>query len=178
MGLTAAHLDALLESGATAEQIVALVKVDLIDRERAADERRAKDAARQSRKRHAESRGVTRSHADTDGQDVTPSLEVSPGNPLPNPTPTPPYSPPASRRGTRLAPDFEPPEDWIEWAMKKRGWSRAAAVEESECFTRHWQAKPGRDACKLDWRKTWQNWVVNSRRQNRASAYDPERITV
>jgi len=49
--------------------------------------------------------------------------------------------------------------------MKKRGWSREEAVDECECFIRYWQAKPGREACKLDWPKTWQNWVVNSRRQ-------------
>jgi hypothetical protein len=49
--------------------------------------------------------------------------------------------------------------------MKKRGWSRDDAVDECECFIRYWQAKPGREACKLDWPKTWQNWAVNSRRQ-------------
>jgi hypothetical protein len=83
-----------------------------------------------------------------------------------NPIPSPPFNPPASqKRGTRLANDFEPPEDWIAWAIKKRGWSRAEAIDECECFIRYWQAKPGREACKLDWPKTWQNWTVNSRRK-------------
>jgi hypothetical protein len=59
------------------------------------------------------------------------------------------------------------PEDWILWAMSKRGWSRAEARDEAECFIRFWHAKPGREACKLDWQKTWQNWAVNSRRQPR-----------
>jgi hypothetical protein len=57
------------------------------------------------------------------------------------------------------------PDEWIVWAAGKRGWSRADAREEGECFVRFWQAKPGREACKLDWLKTWQNWVTNSRRK-------------
>jgi hypothetical protein len=73
-----------------------------------------------------------------------------------------------SQRGSRLSDDFEPPEDWIVWAMKKRGWCRDEAIDECECFIRYWQAKPGREACKLDWPKTWQNWAVNSRRRSDA----------
>jgi hypothetical protein len=111
---------------------------------------------------------------------VTPALDKEPPQTPKEtkPNPTPPYSPPASRRGIRLDDGFEPPNDWVEWAMKKRGWSRAAAIEECEVFARYWQAKPGRDAMKLDWPKTWQNWVSNSRRPNRAETYDPDRITV
>jgi hypothetical protein len=98
---------------------------------------------------------------------VTPSLDTTdPQTPKKTkPNPSPPYSPPASlKRGNRLPDDFEVPEDWIAWAMKKRGWNREEAIDEGECFVRYWQAKPGREACKLDWPKTWQNWVVNSRR--------------
>lgn len=173
--MSADLLRRLIEAGTPAE-LVAEVAL-LVGEVGALERRRKSDRQRQANRRHV----TSRDNADVtlrDGQCVTPSLDVSPENPLPNPSPSPPYSPPASRRGTRLAPDFEPPEDWIEWAMKKRGWSRAAAIEESECFCRHWQSKPGRDACKLDWPKTWQNWVVNSRRSNRATIYDPDRITV
>lgn len=67
-------------------------------------------------------------------------------------------------RGSRLPDDFDPPAEWIEWAMKKRSWHREEALDECECFVRYWQARPGREACKLDWSKTWQNWVTNSRR--------------
>jgi hypothetical protein len=58
------------------------------------------------------------------------------------------------------------PPDWIEWAMQKRGWGRLESEDEAECFCRYWQAKGGRDATKRDWRKTWQNWAANSRRQS------------
>jgi hypothetical protein len=156
-------LQKLIEAGTPAELIaeVALLigEVGVLER------RRKSDRERQFNRRHV----MSRDNAEVtlrDGQIVTPSLEVSPENPLPKPIPSPPYKSPASqKRGTRLSEDFEPPEDWIAWAMKKRGWSRDDAVDECECFIRYWQAKPGREACKLDWPKTWQNWAVNSRRQ-------------
>jgi hypothetical protein len=181
VSLTGGHLDALLAAGATAEQIVALVKADLAEREAALEEKRTKDRERQ--RRHRESRNVTVCHSDNENvteESVTPSPDkVPPHTPLQtNPNPSPPYNPPTSqKRGTRLADDFEPRDDWIDWAMRKRGWSRAEALDECECFIRYWQSKPGREAMKLDWPKTWQNWVVNSRRE-KAKPDDRNRITV
>lgn len=168
MSLSAAVIDALLETGATREQIAAAVKADIAERDAATAEKiekkRAGNRERQQRKRerdNAESRvtGVT-------ARDTPSSDKDFPQTPLQNNSiPSPPYSPPASRnRGTRLADDFDAPADWIEWAMSKRKWSREDAIDEAECFTRYWQSKPGREACKLDWPKTWQNWVTNSRR--------------
>jgi len=160
----------LIEAGTPAELIA---EVAMLAGEVAALEKRRKS----DRERQAHRRNVTsRDTADVtlqSGQSVTPALDkVSPQTPQQTkPTPSPPYNPPASqKRGTRLADDFEPPEDWIAWAMKKRGWSRADATDECECFIRYWQAKPGRDACKLDWPKTWQNWVSNSRRAHQSTA--------
>lgn len=42
---------------------------------------------------------------------------------------------------------------------------------ETEKFINHWSSKPGRDAVKLDWVKTWKNWMLNAaeRRPARAS---------
>lgn len=79
MSLTAAHLDALILSGCTAEQIVALVKADMAEREANLVRRRVMDAERQRRKR---SRGVTQCHADTN--ELSP-LKVSPTPPSSNP---------------------------------------------------------------------------------------------
>ncbi len=67
-------------------------------------------------------------------------------------------------RAHRLPHDWTPPDDWIEWASDTRRWEPVAAREEAEIFANYWQSKAGKDACKLDWRKTWQNWVRNSRR--------------
>lgn len=67
----------------------------------------------------------------------------------------------AAKRGTRLPDDFAMPDDWIEAAIQ-RGFTRAAAQVESEKFILYWQAKSGRDATKIDWRKTWLNWLLNA----------------
>lgn len=71
-----------------------------------------------------------------------------------------------STRGHRLALDFSMPQDWIDWAIAKKHWHPDDVAEEAENFVNFWHAKPGSDACKLDWKKTWQVWVNNSRRQN------------
>jgi hypothetical protein len=67
-------------------------------------------------------------------------------------------------RAHRLPDDWTPPDDYIEWASDARRWQPDDARQEAEIFANYWQAKSGKDACKLDWRKTWQNWVRNSRR--------------
>ena len=69
-------------------------------------------------------------------------------------------------RGARLPNDFAVPDDWIEWAMAERSWARADAKAEADAFCDYWQAKAGKDAARLDWHKTWRNWVRNSRRAN------------
>jgi hypothetical protein len=89
----------------------------------------------------------------------------NPPHPLKKTTPPlSPYGDSPHGKPIRLPDDFTVPDDWLGWAMEKRGWSRVDAVEEAECFCRYWQAK-GRDAAKRSWKKTWQNWVVSSRRQ-------------
>lgn len=67
-------------------------------------------------------------------------------------------------RAHRLPDDWTAPDDWLSWASDERRWQPADAQQEAEIFANYWQAKSGKDACKLDWRKTWQNWVRNSRR--------------
>lgn len=162
------------DAGAPPEAI-ALAVEEIEALQAALDARRSSDRDRKrSQRERLKSANVTGHSEDSHGTVTpTPALDkVSPQTPnQTKPTPTPPYNPPASpKRGTRLANDFEPPEDWISWAMKKRGWSREEAIDECDCFIRYWQAKPGREACKLDWPKTWQNWTVNSRRQPRQTA--------
>lgn len=71
---------------------------------------------------------------------------------------------PITQRASRLPSDWEVPAEWIEWASAQRRWEPAAAREESEIFANYWQARSGAGAAKLDWYKTWQNWVRNSRR--------------
>lgn len=170
----AASLVAQLAAAGTPPDLLAAVAEQLFAGQTArqiVDARRRKDRDRKPRKSE-EVHGNPRKSTESVEIHGTPAPDKAPPQtPLQiNPTPSPPYSSPASRRGTRLAEDFEPPADWIVWAIKKRGWSREEAIDECECFARYWQAKPGKDATKLDWPKTWQNWVTNSRRANQPTA--------
>lgn len=62
MSLTPAMIDAMVAAGCTAQQIAAVVKADLIDRENALSSKRGKDAARQ--RKHRMSRDVTVTECD------------------------------------------------------------------------------------------------------------------
>lgn len=80
--------------------------------------------------------------------------------PPPTPTPPPPPTPAPSKRGTRLPDGWVPPPDVIK-AMKQQ-FPHINLQNELEKFSDYWQAKPGKDAAKLDWVKTWRNWVRNA----------------
>lgn len=68
-----------------------------------------------------------------------------------------------TKRGARLSDDWELPEDWRQWALVN---CPAASLEmvnrEALKFANHWQSQPGAKACKLDWRKTFQNWCLTA----------------
>jgi len=67
----------------------------------------------------------------------------------------------SSKRGTRLANDFELPDDWAMWTRTNcPGTSQERVRIEGLKFANHWQSQPGSRACKLDWFKTWQNWCL------------------
>jgi hypothetical protein len=82
-----------------------------------------------------------------------------------------------AERGSRLPADFALPKDWRDWAVSKRKWEPDAAGEEGEAFAAYWQAKSGKDAVKMDWFKTWQNWVRNSRRPDGSYVTTEQRQT-
>lgn len=84
-------LDAMVAAGCTAEQIAAAVKADYASFEAQADSRRAKDAERKRRQRHAESRGHAVTPADIAD---TPAPLCPPDKEAPKPQEiTPPISP-------------------------------------------------------------------------------------
>jgi hypothetical protein len=84
---------------------------------------------------------------------------------------------PKVERGHRLPADFCLPEDWRDWAISKRKWEPAVVSEEAEGFAAYWQSKSGKDATKMDWFKTWQNWVRNSRRPDGTYVAEVKRQT-
>src|SRR5262249_9730943 len=66
-------------------------------------------------------------------------------------------------RGTRLLNDWTPSEVHLEFA-KQQGWPIEAIQTEALKFRNYWTAKTGRAATKLDWSRTWQNWILNAKR--------------
>jgi hypothetical protein len=82
----------------------------------------------------------------------------------------------AKGRGTRLDADFALPVSWSGWAASRRGWSAAEIADEALLFANYWQSKAGRDGAKLDWFKTWQNWVLVSRRADGSPASAPRQL--
>ena len=67
---------------------------------------------------------------------------------------------PRTRRGraTRLPADWEPSDELIAFMRKER--PDLNPVHTIMRFCNFWQAKSGKDATKLDWDKTFQNWVL------------------
>lgn len=82
---------------------------------------------------------------------------------------TPKADAPSAKRGQRLAPDWEPSDADVEFAVGRRvNWR-----EELETFRDFWLSKSGADACKLDWSATWRNWIRRSRQNIKPAAQAP-----
>ena len=65
------------------------------------------------------------------------------------------------KRGTRLPEDWQLPKAWGEEAVAE-GWSAETVRLEARTFRNYWAAKAGKDATKLDWRATWDNWLLKA----------------
>jgi hypothetical protein len=67
---------------------------------------------------------------------------------------------PKTKRATRIPDDFAITEEMRDWGRK-----RAPHVNgelETEKFVNYWKAKSGAAATKIDWERTWQNWILNA----------------
>lgn len=71
-------------------------------------------------------------------------------------------------RGTRIGIDFEVPLDWINWAIKERGWQASDAKQEALSFVDYWAGLSGSNGVKSDWQATWRNWCRRSSRAGQA----------
>lgn len=67
------------------------------------------------------------------------------------------------KRGTRLPREWKLPKSWGDWAMEHTGLPADWVRGQAEHFADYWHSK-GRDAAKLDWEKTWKNWIRNTRK--------------
>jgi hypothetical protein len=160
-----AVIDALLAAGATAEMIAAAHRADHAVEEAKVIARRRRDA---DRKRDSRASAMSR------GQPVTPrdSADASPSPPSPpsmvspiTPSLTTPSSTPSSaearKRASRLPSDWKPSEENLEYA-RMRGLSAHEIDVQAEKFRNYWTAKSGQQATKIDWNRTWQNWIIDT----------------
>lgn len=145
------------------------------ERQRRARERRA--AEQHKRDGHAVTSTVTDTdscHAVTHGE-VTEDVTHTVTDPSQCPDPTRPdpkkrTTPTAPReRGTRIPEDFTPTPEMVAWARQEcpdvdGRWATAKFID-------HWASKPGKDGLKIDWAKTWRNWMRTE--QERAHARRP-----
>lgn len=77
---------------------------------------------------------------------------------------TPSVSPRASRseRATRLPEDFQPDDQMRAWYVKEELGGVIDGRIEHQKFVNYWCSKAGRDARKIDWRRTWMNWMLSA----------------
>lgn len=170
-------LDAMVASGCTAEQIAAVVKASLGTGKSGA-QRQAEYIERKKSERQVTGNDVTSVTADEDDRI---SLSSSPC-PLDPPSQThPPIIPqssspnPAAKRGTRLPDDWSLPASWGRWAQSE-GYPEPMIRREAERFANFWQSKAGKDATKIDWEKTWRNWMLKFDRP-RSPGFTPPKQT-
>ena len=64
-------------------------------------------------------------------------------------------------KGTRLPEDWKPNSNLYTWAIGRRPDLNIA--EQIEMFHDYWQAKTGAGATKLDWDRTFRNWIRSAR---------------
>lgn len=65
-----------------------------------------------------------------------------------------------NQRGTRIPEDFKVTTDMVKWARERC--PRVDGKYETEKFVNYWRAKAGRDATKVNWVLTWQNWMLRA----------------
>lgn len=68
----------------------------------------------------------------------------------------------AAKRGTRIPDGFAVSQPMVVWA--RAHCPDVDGAFETEQFVDYWTAKPGKDAVKLDWVRTWQTWMRRSQR--------------
>jgi uncharacterized protein YdaU (DUF1376 family) len=86
----------------------------------------------------------------------------------------------ASPRGSRLPPEWQLSLDDEAWALEQ-GMSRERIARAALKFKNYWLSR-SRDAARLDWSLTWQNWVIKDledieRSKGNGHARQPKRTT-
>lgn len=77
-------------------------------------------------------------------------------------------SAPADKRGSRLTDDWQPSDDMRKVAFELGFGDAALGVVVLE-FKNYWTGKAGKEAVKLDWQKTFHNWMLRKNEFKQAS---------
>lgn len=65
-------------------------------------------------------------------------------------------------RATRIPEDWSVTAELGNWALEQNPeWSNEDVLRIGVKFKNHWLSKSGKDARKIDWKATWQNWILN-----------------
>lgn len=80
----------------------------------------------------------------------------------------------ATKRGTRLPDDWYPDEHLKQWFRDQPFARTINPVQETEKFRNYWHSTPGQRGTKLDWPKTWMNWMITA--SERASGRPPSNV--
>lgn len=83
-----------------------------------------------------------------------------------------------SAHATRLPENWTLPDSWATWALEN-GLPRDRLESTETRFRNYWLSTSGRHAAKLDWQRTWQNWILsdldrietNSKGRNKQSSF-------
>lgn len=67
---------------------------------------------------------------------------------------------PKKNTGTRLPEDWQLKAHLGNWALEQ-GLSREEVIRESDKFRNYWHSKPGAQGRKIDWDKTFKNWIYS-----------------
>ncbi|TXH44475.1 MAG: hypothetical protein E6Q97_32605 [Desulfurellales bacterium] len=71
-----------------------------------------------------------------------------------------------SATAQRWPSDAVVPDEWIADGLDARARNALPALDlrpEAEAFANYWASKSGKDATKLDWKRTWLNWCLNAK---------------
>lgn len=64
-----------------------------------------------------------------------------------------------AKRGTRLAEDWVPTEEWLRHATQPGMLRRDEAMRQAQRFRDYWLSVAGARGLKLDWFATWRTWI-------------------
>lgn len=154
-------MQAMADDGAPLAAIIRAVRA-LEAKDAEAAEKRAQSAERKRRQRGRERDSHVTVMGQSQGQLNDPPLDKETSPIPPKEINHPRNNNPARVRGTRLDVQWRPEPLSGEAGEKVAEHGQKWAKIQFEAFQNHWLAKSGRDACKLDWQRTWANWIINA----------------